>query len=108
VSLLIEARIEEKPEAARLKRMRSRTDIMASILHEASRRTRKTRIMYGCNLSYRQLQRYLTLLSNMDLLRAFSERESRETRFFQTTEKGKAFLSAYRELKALMSSTSRR
>ena len=105
---LVEARIEATPDGARLKRMRSRTDIMASILHEASRRTRKTRIMYGCNLSYRQLQRYLKLLSNMGMLQAFSERESRETCFFQITEKGKEFLSAYRELKALMSSTSRR
>lgn len=105
---MVEARIEQKSDVLRAKRMRSRTDIMASILKKAKTRTRKTRIMYGCNLSYRQLQRYLQLLLGMGMLSSFSERESKETRFFKITEKGEKFLSAYGELKTLMSSRSKR
>ena len=86
--------------------MRTQIDIMASILNEAIEGTRKTRIMYGCNLSYRQLQSYLKLLSGMGLLRAVSEKKSSKTTFFETTAKGQDFLLAYSNLKALMASSS--
>ena len=108
MSLLVEVRIEEKSDVVHVNKMRSRTDIMASILKEAKTKTRKTRIMYGCNLSHRQLQRYLKLLLGMGMLRSFAERGSKETRFFKITEKGEKFLSAYGELKTLMSSRSMR
>jgi len=77
-------------------------DIMASILNEAVKGTKKTRIMYRCNLSHRQLQRYLKLLLGMELLRSVSKKESGKTYYFKTSEKGRAFLDAYRTLKALM------
>ncbi len=89
-----------------LGQMRTQIDIMASILNEAAEGTRKTRIMYGCNLSYRQLQSYLKLLLGMKLLRAVSEKKSGKTTFFETTAKGQNFLLAYRNLKALMASSS--
>ena len=89
-----------------LGQMRTQIDIMASILNEAVEGTRKTRIMYGCNLSYRQLQSYLKLLLGMKLLMAVSEQKSSKTTFFETTEKGQDFLLAYRNLKALMASSS--
>jgi len=73
---------------------------MASILDEAIKGAKKTRIMYKCNLSHTQLQRYLKLLVGMDFLR--SKKGSSETSYFKTSAKGRAFLDAYRELKALM------
>jgi len=75
---------------------------MASILNEAVKGAKKTRIMYRCNLSYRQLQRYLKLLLGMELLILMSKKGSAETIFFKTSEKGRTFLDAYRRLRALM------
>jgi len=75
---------------------------MANILNEAIEGAKKTRIMYRCNLSYRQLQRYLKLLLGMELLRSISKKGSNETNYFKTSAKGRAFLDAYRKLEALM------
>jgi len=82
--------------SSRRRRKRSEVDIMANILSEAVRGARKTRIMYRCNLSHRQLQVYLKLLLGLGLL------ESRSN-LFKTTAKGLKFVDAYRTLKALMS-----
>jgi len=75
---------------------------MASILNEAVEGAKKTRIMYRCNLSHRQLQRYLKLLLGMELLKSISKKGSGETRYFKTSAKGRAFLDAYHELEVLM------
>ena len=83
-------------------RKRSDIDIMASILNEAHKGARKTRVMYRCNLSYRQLQVYLKLLLGMGFLSSHSEKGSSELNLFKTTAKGLKFLNAYRTLKALM------
>jgi predicted transcriptional regulator len=76
-------------------RKRSDIDIMANILSEARRGARKTRIMYRCNLSHRQLEAYLRLILDMGFLTSSSNS-------FRTTSKGRKFLDAYRALKALM------
>ena len=76
-------------------RKRSDIDIMANILNEARKGVRKTRIMYRCNLSHRQLQVYLKLLWGMGLLAFHSD-------LHKTTAKGLKFLDAYRTLKALI------
>jgi len=81
--------------SSRWVRKRSDIDIMASILDEAHKGARKTRIMYRCNLSHRQLQVYLKLLLGMGFLMFHSN-------LFRTTAKGLKFLDAYRALKALM------
>jgi predicted transcriptional regulator len=85
-------------------RKRSDIDIMASILNEAHKGARKTRIMYRCNLSHRQLQVYLKFLLEMGLLMSFSEEGDRKTNFYQTTTKGRNFVDAYSKLKELMHS----
>jgi len=81
---------------------RSEIDIMASILSEASKGAGKTRIMYRCNLSHRQLQVYLKLLLNTKLLMSTTEQGDRKTNFYETTTKGRDFLDAYCKLKELM------
>jgi len=83
-------------------RKRSAIDIMASILSEARKGTRKTRIMYRCNLSHRQLQVYLKFLLDMKLLMSISEEGDSKTNFYETTTKGRNFLDAYGKLKELM------
>ncbi len=100
VSSLVETK--EKLGLSRLVKIRSQIDIMASILNEAVKGVKKTRIMYQCNLSYRQLERYLKLLLGLELLSSVSRKESSKTDFFKTSAKGCAFLDAYRRLKALM------
>ena len=107
VSPLVQSKATGKLSPS-LGQMRTQIDIMANILNEAAEGTRKTRIMYGCNLSYRQLQSYLKLLVGMKLLSATSENKSSKTTFFETTAKGQNFLLAYRKLKALMASSSSR
>ena len=95
--------VQSEFEAALISsRKRSEIDIMASILSEARKGSGKTRIMYRCNLSHRQLQVYLKLLSDMKLLISVTEEENRKKNFYETTTKGRDFLDAYCKLKELM------
>ena len=82
---------------------RGKIDVIADILTEAVRDTKKTPIMYECNLSHRQLQVYLELLLETGLLASHSNEGSTKKRFLRITSKGSKFLSAYHELKASMS-----
>ena len=79
---------------------RSRMDIMASILKEAKDPSRKTRIMYRCNLSFRQLRVYLEMLIGEGFLKVIPIRQSEKVaEAFQITEKGRSFLKAYDNLR---------
>lgn len=71
---------------------RDRLDIIADILNVASERSKKTRIMYQANLSYKLLCKYLP-----EVLRAYLVRFEREERCYVLTHKGQAFLEQYRE-----------
>lgn len=82
-------------------RKRSEIGIIASILSEARKGARKTRIMYRCNLSHGQLKVYLKFLLDMKLLMSVLEEDSK-TNFYQTTTKGLNFLDAYGKLEELM------
>ncbi len=79
---------------------RSRVEIIANILLVASGGAKKTEIMYRCNLSFRQLRTYLDFLLDRNLLVSLKSRKG--SGLFQTTDKGKAFLRAYRDLKVLL------
>ena len=83
-------------------RKRSDIDIMANILSAANKGTKKTRIMYRCNLSHKQLQVYLQLLLEMGFLAPHSKKEGGKLNCFITTSKGSKFLDAYHTLKGLM------
>ena len=79
---------------------RSRMDIMASILEEAKNPSRKTKIMYRCNLSFRQLKVYLKLLVGEGFLKEIPIKESETVaKAFQITGKGRSFLKAYGNLR---------
>lgn len=73
---------------------RSRFDIIADILHvvKGDAGAKKTRIMYGANLSYSILTRYLT-----EVLEACLIRFERSRRCYVLTAKGREFLEHYHE-----------
>jgi len=97
IGLLVQTTTETKSSH------RSRLDIIANILVSSMGGVRKTSIMFGCNLSFKQLEVYLGFLLNKGLLRVFTRRQSATNRFFETTTRGMDFLRAYRNLDALMS-----
>jgi predicted transcriptional regulator len=71
---------------------RTRTEIAAQILQAANGHDEitKTKIMYVAYLSYKQLQRYLPLLIQDELLEYLEA-----THTYRTTEKGLKFLKIY-------------
>jgi predicted transcriptional regulator len=72
---------------------RNRLDIIADILFVVKRGSaKKTQIMYGANLSYAVLTKYLAEVVKACLIRFESG-----TRCYVLTEKGKEFLERYRE-----------
>jgi predicted transcriptional regulator len=66
-------------------------DIAREVLSIASVRARKTRIMYGANLSFRQVQKYLSTLLRSGLL------EHNDDSGYLITKAGKEFLSLYED-----------
>ena len=81
--------------------VRGRMDIMADILDQARTGAKKTRIMYNCNLSFRQLKVYLGFLLKRSFLAVVVSAEGK-SRVFKTTKKGLAFLESYRNLQAII------
>jgi predicted transcriptional regulator len=68
-------------------------DIIADILYVVKRgNAKKTQIMYGANLSYKVLTRYLT-----EVVRAALIHFDGGKRCYVLTDKGMAFLERYRE-----------
>ena len=75
-------------------RYRNRVQIIASILEAANDgNTTKTKIMYKAFLSYSQLEEYLPILVENELLK-FYENHS----IFHNTEKGRQFIEIYNEI----------
>ena len=71
-------------------RYRNEAEIIADILRVVKPGARKTRIMYGANLSFMLAKKYITKLSSMDLIRLDSDQKT-----YQLTEKGKTYLDNY-------------
>lgn len=70
---------------------RQRIDIIADILEVVSLDAKKTQIMFQANLSYKALNKYLSIILEASLI-IFEE----EQRCYKLTNKGHAFLNAYR------------
>jgi predicted transcriptional regulator len=80
---------------------RSRTEIVSSILDAANGGgTTKTKIMYYAFLSYNQLNEYLSLLIENNLIEYLDG-----TQTFKTTEKGLYFLKMHNEIGELLQQT---
>jgi predicted transcriptional regulator len=80
---------------------RNDIDIIADILKEAKKVERKTHIMYNCNLSYSQLETYLSFCLEVGLLNSYLD-EGTNRLSYQITSKGFEFLSVYSQLKILL------
>lgn len=80
-------------------------DIVANILRAAQGGAKKTHIMYKCNLSFRQLHAYLDFMVERGLLKCSSSKAEKmaDSKTYETTSKGSAFIQAYRNLRAFLS-----
>jgi predicted transcriptional regulator len=77
---------------------RSRMDIVSKILQAANGSgTTKTRVMYEAFLSYAQIQDYIAVLTQNDLLSY-----DLNTRTFQTTKKGLRFIEVYNQMDGMI------
>jgi predicted transcriptional regulator len=79
---------------------RTRTEIVSHILDSANGGTTKTKIMYSAFLSYVQLNEYLSILIENNLLEYLDG-----TSKFKTTEKGLFFLKIHNEIGELLQQT---
>ncbi len=70
---------------------RDKLDIIADILTAASKNAKRTQIMYQANLSYRVLIKYLDEVVASSLI-SFNQ----DQQHYVLTEKGKEFLTAYK------------
>ncbi len=72
---------------------------MASVLRVAKSPKSRTHIMYGANLSFRQLKRYMELLLDKGLLCVSAEEtNSKAKNLYVTTDHGHSFLENYQRL----------
>jgi len=78
---------------------RSRLEIMADILQEGRKPTRKTQIMYQCNLSFKQFKTYLSFLGIKGLIKG---KDNSGAALYQTTRSGLSFLKLYRKMVLLL------
>ena len=73
---------------------------MACILENSNESSRKTRIIYRCNLSLAQFNLYKDCLVEAGLLKVSTREDGAE--IFETTEKGKEFLRDYKRIKSVL------
>ena len=81
---------------------RGRFDIMANILSSSVDGAKKTQLMYKCNMSFKQLENYLNVLTEKKLIHRTTYNGSRDPIVYEITEKGHSFLRFYRNLKSLL------
>jgi len=78
---------------------RSSLDVIADILDTSRDGVKKTHLMYHCNMSFTQLERYLNLILKTRLVVI---EDDGPKLFFKTSGKGRRFLKSYQSLKVLM------
>ncbi len=78
---------------------RDRLYIMAEILEVALEGALKTQVMYRANLSFAQLNQYLSLLLRLKLI---EEEKHSEKTVYKTTAKGIHFIENYRQMLDLL------
>lgn len=81
------------------RKRRDRLHIIAEMLVVTSNGALKTQIMYKANLSFAQLNEYLSLLLEIGLLRTVKKGEKK---FYKTTRKGTKYLESYAEIRDLL------
>ena len=79
---------------------RSRIEIMESILRSSYNGSRKTRLIYGCNLSLSQFNKYSEYLIEGGLLT--KNRNEDHAEVYQITKKGIEFLNDYKKISKVL------
>ena len=80
-------------------RRRDRLYIIAEILEVALEGVLKTQVMYKANLSFAQLNEYLKLMLDLNLLN-LSDNSGKHV--YKTTSKGVRYLESYRKIRDLL------
>ena len=80
-------------------RRRDRLFIIAEMLTIAKDGCLKTQIMYRANLSFAQLNEYLSFLTKMDLLKLQNENNKN---IYRTTAKGDRYLEKYKDIAEIL------
>ena len=81
------------------RKRRDRLHIMAEVLAVTSNGALKTQVMYKANLSFAQLNEYLSFLLEIGLLKTVKRGEKK---FYKTTRKGTKYLESYAEIRGLL------
>lgn len=81
------------------RKRRDRLYIISEILNIAKGGSLKTQIMYGANLSFAQLNEYLSFLTKIGLLEI--KKENRKNTYL-TSNKGDRYLEKHRDLAKLL------
>ncbi|MCW4033805.1 MAG: winged helix-turn-helix domain-containing protein [Candidatus Bathyarchaeota archaeon] len=81
------------------RKRRDRLYIIAEILNIAKGGSLKTQIMYRANLSFAQLNEYLSFLTKMELLEI---KEDDNKNSYEITEKGEKYLTKYKDISSLL------
>ena len=82
------------------RKRRDRLYIISEILSIAKDGSLKTQIMYRANLSFAQLNEYLSFLLRIKLLKLV---EQNEKTVYKTTTKGRKYLENYQKIERLLS-----
>jgi predicted transcriptional regulator len=78
---------------------RGRLEIIYAILSICHKPVNKTSILYKCNLSFSQLQKYMEYLFSHNLLRSIQEKQRD---YYHVTDKGKTYIEEYEKLTGLL------
>ena len=78
---------------------RDRLHIMAEIIETTKESQLKTRIMYSANLSFSQINEYLSFLTEKGFLRVQVENGKK---LYEATAKGNQYIENYREMSNLL------
>ena len=83
---------------------RSRMEIIASLLKYSIDGSRKTRLIYKCNLSLSLFNKYVDCLIEGELLQKNTEMNPRQRSIetYHTTEKGMEFLRDYEKISKIL------
>lgn len=95
----IEKNLESVSDLENEHKRRDRLYIIAEMLNIAKDGCLKTQIMYRANLSFAQLNEYLSFLTKMNLLNV--QKENGKT-IYRTSTKGDKFLEKYEDIADLL------
>lgn len=99
IDLKSRKKLERPSSLENERKRRNRLYIIAEILTIANEGSLKTQIMYRANLSFAQLNEYLSFLTKMYLLKIHNENGKQ---IYRTTAKGNKYLEKYEDIANLL------